>query len=630
MSDLLGAWSPAGFPARAALGPDCVQAMRAHLPGAAAGLAEIDRGPLWLMAAKSKLFESDTVCAYEGYIPEGDLRIPFLPAALGSIDVAGEWRRAPEGHYVLVCADPAGRSLALLRALSGGERLYVLRTGGLVLFSSALRPLLAHPRVARRLNRERMREAILTGLTLSGSDTLIAGIEEVPAGHVLHLAGQRSSLRWHYEGLLEPIEGEPTALARRYRDALGAAVARSAGATRPVAVTLSGGIDSAAITALAVEAFGADAVHAYTYEFDDPTHPSETPYAVETCRRLGIRHHHVFRIALDEFLAAIPETVWRAESFVHWPKAFMLLAARHIRDAGHDRFLSGFGIGSHMAYYEDLARVLEWIPTAALAAYWNLARAPRLHWLGGLERLHPGLAAPNLRVLYFLLSLFRARGASGDPLRSYPAGLAALLAGLPDCSGPDPAFRDMAPADLLRHQSFAHLVSCIDVTRWEKPLREIGTYRISPAHYASTIPYAYLAYRQRPFVWSAARRLRPGKHLLRLAMQGRLPESVIYRKKSWADAVISPAWLAAGTRWMRSVVPDYWRVVDTAAEGCRAALASWDARSPQTAVTALAFWNRIFIERAPSTQPPTWLDLLTSDERDGNLAQSIAGAPAAA
>ena len=541
-----------------------MRAMRAQL--GSGEFAEVREGPLWLLARRDKSFPGG---AYEGFIPESEIA---GPAAVE------DWRQAPEGHYVLACARP-GR-LSLLRALSGGERLFHTRVDGTVLFSSSLRPLLAHPRIARRLNSTKLREALLTGLTLSGEETLIDGICEVAPGHVLHLADDSSVHRWHYEGLLQPPEGSLQQLAARYREALARAVVAAAGPARPVALTLSGGIDSAAIVALAVEAFGASQVTAFTYEFDDPRHrPSEAPFAAEVCRKLGIRDHRIFRIGFDRFLAAIPETVWRAESFVHWPKAFMLLAMRHIRDAGFGRYLCGFGIGSHMAYFEEVARLLRWLPAPVLATYWRLAQGR-----GGelLERLHPALAVPNQRLRHFLLN---------------------LLSG-----AVDETFRGMPTADLLRHQSFAHLVSCIDVTRWEKPLCELGVHRVSPAHFASTIPYAYLNYRPAPPPWSEARRLRPGKHLLRLAMRDALPESVLFRRKSWADAVVSNAWLSAGTRWMRSVVPEYWRVAGPETEA--RALRRWDARSPQHAVTALAFWNRLFVERPPSPQPPTWGELL--------------------
>ena len=57
-------------------------------------------------------------------------------------------------------------------------------------------------------------------------------------------------------------------------------------------------------------------------------------------------------------------------------------------------------------------------------------------------------------------------------------------------------------------------------------------------------------------------------------------------------------------------VPEYWRVAGPGAERHAPALRRWDARSPQASVTSLAFWNRVFVERAPSLQAPTWEELL--------------------
>lgn len=564
MSNLLGVWSKHRRSLKTLVGVERVQAMRSLLADPSGELVDFDQGTFCIIAGRDKLIAGDMACsAYEGFIPEGEFR-------------AGEPSLAPEGHYSLVHADAC--SLTLLRALSGGERLYYFERDGVVIFSSTLRALLAYPGVARRLDRHKARDAVLAGVLYSGDTTLIDGVAEVPAGHIVRFDGTRTSRRWAFGGLLTPREGDPETLAAEYREALARAIVACAGRVRPVALSLSGGIDSAAVAALAVEAFGADSVEAFTYEFDDPTHPIETPYAVEVCGKLGIRHHRVFRISFDGFLAAIPETVWRAESFAHWPKAFMLLATRYIRDAGHDRYLCGFGIGSHMAYFEELARLLSWVPASTLSAYWELAHTRRFRWLERLESLHPALAVPNVRLLRFLSSLLR--------------------------SGPDEQFRGMALGDQIRHQSFAHLLSCVDVTRWEKPLREIGVYRLSPAHFASTLPYAYLPYHPRPFVWSRERRLRPGKHLLAIAMRGRIPDSVIYRKKSWEDAVISRRWLAAGRYWMRQAGADQ-RLVLEPGSVC-------DARSPQHALTALAFWHKLFIDRAPSLRPPAWEALATS------------------
>ena len=373
-----------------------------------------------------------------------------------------------------------------------------MRLPGLVLFAASLRPLLAHPAVARRLHPPAVRDVLLAGLPLGANETLVTAVREVLAGEIVHLRGDEAVARWFWDGLLEPPEGDASALAGRFREALVRGVERSVGRSRPVAVTLSGGIDSAAVAASAVEAFGADAVVALSYEFDDPAHGTETAYAREVCRHLGIRRHRVFRIRFEEFLAAIPETVWRAESVVHWPKAFMVVAARRIRDEGFDRYLSGFGVGSHMAFYEDLARVLEGRGGARLLErYWRLGARARL------ERVHPALAPPGLRLLHFLGSVLGERGVVGDPGALYPAPLRRLRAAV--APGPAPA----APRpgggpllEVLRRRSFAHLVSCIDVTRWEKVSREVGALRLSPAHLAEALPYAYLPYRPRPPMWS--------------------------------------------------------------------------------------------------------------------------------
>ena len=205
-----------------------------------------------------------------------------------------------------------------------------------------------------------------------------------------------------------------------------------------------------------------------------------------------------------------------------------------------------------MGSFEELARVLPFIPFPGhLLLYWKLARTKKWSWLRHLERLHPGLEPPHPRLFHLLLAVLQARGIIKDSLRFYPSSMKTLISwsGTPSVEN---RFLDMGLEEHLRHHSFAHLISCIDVTRWEKVLREIGVLRLSPAHFSVALPGSYLPARPSPGAWSADRRLRPGKLLLREAMKGVLPESVLYRKKSWADAVVSPRWYRAGLRWINS------------------------------------------------------------------------------
>ena len=573
-------------------------------------------GQVWMAAAPGCLVTAPGGClAMEGFLPPLGTERQSLSRLLAARKPGGQpWTPPPEGHYVLACFDEADRSLCLLRGLSGGERLYYARLGELILFASTVRALLAHPDVGRELNPARSAEAVLTGLTLFGADTLFDNVHEVLAGHALHARAGRLEQVWQWPGLLEPREGGRRRLARDYRDALADSITLAAGDARPVAVSLSGGIDSAAVAALAVEAFGADNVAAFTYEFDDPAHANETPFAVEVCRRLGIRRHDVLPIGLDEFLATIPETVWRAEHFVHWPKAFMLIAARRIREQGCRIVLSGFGIGSHMGFLEDLAWMIEQLPTPGAARVlpwlWRAAKTRRGRWLERAEAVHPAFASTNLRLHYLLTRLLGSRGLAAPPSRYYPREMRGLVEAAFDRRGePDPGLANAPLADLLKQHAFSHLVSCVDVTRWEKPLRELGVHRVSPAHFARCLPYAYLPYRPGPRLWTSARTLRPGKHLLRLAMADRLPNSVLYRKKSWADAVVSPTWMRAGVRWMGRALAHGHTLPGLDPDQCRDALRYWTPRSPQSTETALAFWRRIFVDLPMHDRPPTWIEL---------------------
>ena len=331
MINLVGAYSLSGEAVSDRLDAAEKARMLKHAAGAPDGLAEFDHGRLWLTSAKQNFTADKHSClAFEGFIAFGGTE-PENPAdLLRRVNQSLDPKLRPEGHYSLAFGAPDSRTLTLLRGLSGGERLYYARIDDVLLFSSSVRPLLAHSRIVSRLDRAKITEALLSGLIVFGNGTLFGDIEEVLPGHILQIGDGIGSQQWNWPGLLEPRESDLQSLAKTYREDLTKAVEMAIGTERPVAVTLSGGIDSSSIAALAAEVVGASNVEAFTYEFDDPTHSSETHYAVEVCERLGITHHHIFSLSFADFLAAIPETVWRAEHFVHWPKAFMLPAARRI------------------------------------------------------------------------------------------------------------------------------------------------------------------------------------------------------------------------------------------------------------------------------------------------------------
>ena len=545
---------------------------------------------LWLHAARIQISDCALIAA-EGFVAQDGLQCALKSlSSQKDPDVI-----VPEGHFSMAAWVLGSPRLTLFRSFSGGERLYVACTGSLVIFASTLRPILAYSHAHACVNMSVLDEALLTGLPVFGQETLCEGVDEVLPGHGLVLGDEVGRQWWYRREVLRSAVGEPDDLARTFRDRLTEAVAASGGRDRPVAVALSGGIDSSAIAAAAVEAFGADQVVCYSYEFDDVTHSVETHYAREVCQHLGITKHRVFPISFEDFQAAIPETIWRSESFVNWPKAFMLPVARYIRDCGHDRYLTGFGIGSHMSYMRELASVLSTLPFLRHGLrYWKSARFMTRLWPHSLNRIHPGLEPPHPRLYLMLIRLLHHAGLFEDVCSWFPEPVHPMLQRLRDLDTIEPSLGGLSLAEQFQLQAFSHLLSCIDVTRSDKVSREVGIYRVSPAHFASCIPYAYFPVEPAPAFWSRNRDLRPGKYLLRLAYEDRLPRSVLYRKKSWGDAVATPAWLREGRLRMLQVLHEFPDSFERFGPGYTNALLCWEPMSVLASGLSFSLWEKIF------------------------------------
>jgi hypothetical protein len=616
----MGAWSLDTRPALERLGANAVACMLAASESTPRLSEEVTTNKLWLVAdARQVSRQGSCVGAAEGFLA---LRGDTIQAA----HARAVAQRVPffcDGHYVLVEAhlDTPPR-LTLLRTISGGEHLYFAELDRLIVFASSVRVLLANPQISDRLHSVACNEILMTGHVTHGDHTAFQSIREVLPGHQLTVNDAGATQTWFapWRQCLSSPEGSVDTLAGHFRERLTAGVEAAVVPGQRIAVALSGGIDSSAIAAAAVDVVGADNVVAYSYEFDDPRHPTETHFAAAVCKALDIRDHRVFRLDFESFLTSIPEAVWRSESPVYWPKPFMLDVARRIQEDGFDRYLTGFGIGSHMAYMEDLARLLGRLanPERALLA-WTRARFRSTRWMGVLGKLHPGLQPPHPRLHYPLVRILVETGVIDDPKRFFPDRLAPLYNQLQSLTPSTEkgqhffGFEDRAPRERwLREQlqlfAIRHLVSCVDVTRVEKSSREIGVHRISPAHFPSCIPYAYFPVHSGQHM-GKERDLRPGKYLLRMAYKRRLPDTVLYRQKSWADAVASPGWLRRGRALMQRALPGFPGSLGRLGASYPSAIRYWEPRSIHAMALSFEFMHRIICERHAAA-PPTWAELI--------------------
>lgn len=665
MTDLLVVWSLDGRPLDQHLSHRALQSIVV----ASGPHAVIHRGDGWLARTREGDLHVDanSLCIALGVVCGHDT------SAAARVSATVDAQTLPEGHFVFAHINRIRRKLTIGRAVSGGERLFYCKLRGCVLVSSSLRvlsPLVADcgglksnsvpggmmPREPvscgetsldqdlknpTSLDLDSLEQMVHCGHVLESGRTVFEGISELLPGHhmkVIHSVGQQ---RWQpaVAAAMSPPEGPPREAALRFRQMLTSAIEASVIPGSQVAVALSGGIDSSAIAAGAVDVVGANQVTAFSYEFDDPRHDTETRYAREVCQRLGIKDHRVFKVNFQAFIEAIPESVWRSESPVYWPKSFLPGVASRIRSEGFDRYLSGFGIGSHMGYLQTLATQMARSGfTPRDRRNWQRARFEQRKrrfatgwWWQCAEPPHPRLYYPLVRLLAGL-------GLLDDPGEMFPRGMAPLLRGLAPSALPQglPALGDLSVAEredqLMRcfsHHCVAHLLSCVDVTRSERTSRENGAARISPGHYPSTLPFAYFP--MRPAIKDRLRAgsLRPGKYLLRLAYADALPASVLYRKKSWADAVVSPGWMRAGRRLMQRALPEF--PEDLAATLHRGsvgvqptvelesadaqpdisgAIRLWEPQAVQATSLSTAFFLKLMTQHADAAVPPRWEDLI--------------------
>ncbi|WP_221563725.1 asparagine synthase (glutamine-hydrolyzing) [Alkalihalobacillus sp. TS-13] len=176
------------------------------------------------------------------------------------------------GIYAFAIWDEKHERVFMARDRLGVKPLFYREKSGTLIFGSELKAILAHPNVKAEVDREGLQEIFGLGPSRTPGHGVYRGIKELRAGHALRL--DRNGLRiWRYwdvkseehtDSLDETVE--------QVRWLLKDAVERQLVADVPVCTFLSGGVDSSAISAFASRFFqqeGRGALHTYSIDYEE-------------------------------------------------------------------------------------------------------------------------------------------------------------------------------------------------------------------------------------------------------------------------------------------------------------------------------------------------------------------------
>jgi asparagine synthase (glutamine-hydrolysing) len=176
------------------------------------------------------------------------------------------------GIFAFAIWDEKRQQLFLGRDRLGVKPLFYRHDGSSLLFGSELKAILAHPDVKAEINREGLAEIFGLGPSRTPGHGVFSGIDELRPAHALIFSREGLKI-WRYWNVKSDIHTDSLEeTVEKIRFLLTDAVTRQLVSDVPVCTFLSGGVDSSAITAIAATAFekeGKGPLHTYSIDYEE-------------------------------------------------------------------------------------------------------------------------------------------------------------------------------------------------------------------------------------------------------------------------------------------------------------------------------------------------------------------------
>jgi len=200
------------------------------------------------------------------------------------------------GMFALAIWDETRQRLVLMRDRLGQKPLYYSMEGGWLVFGSEIKSLLSHPAVPKRLNQKAIPYYLAYGYPPS-PETMFEGIYALPPGYMLTFDLSDGTPDISIDMYWEPPFPESQDEQRDEENIATDLLAHLRGAVRmrmiadvPLGAFLSGGLDSAAIVALMSRESG-ETVKTFSMGFEGEDSFDETYFARKVAGRFVTDHH---------------------------------------------------------------------------------------------------------------------------------------------------------------------------------------------------------------------------------------------------------------------------------------------------------------------------------------------------
>jgi asparagine synthase (glutamine-hydrolysing) len=464
---------------------------------------------------------SDTEVLVHGYEEWGD----ELPTRL-------------RGMFAFALWDARRRRLLLVRDRLGIKPLYWALAGGDLVFASEAKALFAFPDVKRALHRARVPDYFALRY-VPGPDTLFEGVQKLQPGHLLAFEGGAVRVRRYWDVPVEaavdearprdPVE-EGEALAQLLLESVRLRLM----AEVPVGVFLSGGIDSTAV-AWAMKQNDPAALKSFAVGYEGDSE-GELAWARTAAAAVGTLHREVHLTSAD-FRGSVEDLAYHLDEPLSDGACIPLMhLARRAREEvvvvlsgeGADEVLGGYPTYPRQVVIEQARALGGSALEVALAAAAGLPLHPKV-------RRYLALASKPLERRYFGVG----RGFD-DALVERHFGAGALE---------ELAARFERLWRRTQGLSTLHRLLYTDTLVWLPDDLLVKADKMTMA-WSIELRVPFLDHELLEHVWSLPSSLKVrhgvGKHLLRVAMAGRLPEAILERPKRGFPVPL--------TRWLRGAL----------------------------------------------------------------------------